>query len=111
MTPEDGARGSRAAESIPQTAHPADKNPFRRGHRLHREARVLDQGHVLEARLRLDCGKGHRLRQRLDGLHVNRDEDTLLVGWIAIGFADDLYDTHHLLLIAGVIEEGKLAGL
>src|SRR5579863_9860879 len=91
-------------------AHLADELPFRVGHRLHRQARVFGERHVLELRLGLDRGERHRLRQRLERRRLHRDPRFALGrGRIGKELFDDLADADHLLLVAGVIEEKLLA--
>src|SRR5262249_26535829 len=67
-----------AGGSILHASHAADYFPLLRRDRLHGEAGIFDQRHVLEARVGLDRGQRHRLRKRLHRLHVERLEDALL---------------------------------
>src|SRR2546430_15886134 len=83
--------------------------PLLRGYRLHGEARIFRERHLLEAPLGLDRRQRHRLRKRLHRLDVDREKHALLVGGIVIALADHLDDAHDLLLLAGVIEQGVLA--
>src|SRR5580704_2729917 len=92
-------------------AQPAHDLPLLRRHRLHRQARLLGEHHVLEPFVRLHARERHRLFQRLARLDVDRHEHALLVGRIRIGLADHLDDADDLLLVAGVIEEREVAFL
>src|SRR5437764_32954 len=70
---------------------------------------MFRQRHLLEPCVRLDRRQGHRLRKRFHRLDVDGNKNALVVGRIAIAFADDLDDADDLLLLAGVIEERVLA--
>src|SRR5215211_1641108 len=105
-------RRGRIMRGTPSPLHPAhgaDDAPFVCRHRLHREARLVDQHHVLQPRLGANGGKRHRAGNRLDRFHVDAHELALRIGRIAIGLADHLDDPDDPFLVAGVIEEGALA--
>src|SRR5262245_29063678 len=91
-----------------ETAHDL---PFLRGYRLHGEARIFRERHLLEAPLGLDRRQRHRFRKRLHCLDVDREKHAFLVCGIVIALADDLGDADDLLLLAGVIEQRVLAFL
>src|SRR5207249_9672709 len=95
--------------SLLRAAQAADDLPFLRRHRLHRQARMLRERHALEPRVGLDLRQRDRFRKRLHRLDVDRDKDALLIGRIAVAFADHLDDADDLLLLAGVVEECVLA--
>src|SRR5580704_7617431 len=92
------------------SAHLADELPFVSGDRLHRQAALFHQHHVLELRLGLDGGERHRLRQCLDRAGGHGDPGLVFFsGRIGKGLAEDFADADDLLLVAGVIEEKFLA--
>ena len=73
LIPGGSARSGSAFRSL-KPAHLADELPFLVRHRLHREAGIVDEDHVLEPRLLLDVFQGHGLRQRFDRLDVDHAE-------------------------------------
>ena len=85
--------------------------PFLRRHRLHREARLFGEHHVLEPLVGLYRSERHRLFERLDRFDVDRLERALFVRRIGISLADHLDDADDLLLVAGMIEECEVAFL
>src|SRR5258708_9095679 len=94
---------------ILHAAEAAHDLPFLRGYRLHGEARIFRERHLLEPWFGLDRRQRHRLRKRLHRLDVDREKHALLVGGIVVALADHLDDADDLLLLAGVIEQGVLA--
>src|ERR1700688_2444233 len=91
-------------------AHLANELPLIGRHRLHRQAGVVDQHHLLQARRGPGFHQRDRLLERLDRLDV--DDDPGFAGFggrIGIMLADHLGDADDLLAFAGVIEESALA--
>src|SRR5262249_10854188 len=94
---------------ILHAAEAAHDLPLLRGDRLHGEARIFRERHLLEARLGLDRRQRHRFRKPLHRLDGDREKHALLGGGIVIAFAHPLADADDLLLLAGVIEERVFA--
>src|SRR5258708_22746937 len=75
---------------ILHAAEAAHDLPFLRGYRLHGEARIFRERHLLEPWFCLDRRPRHRLPQRLHRPVVDRDKPPLLIAGILVSLSSSL---------------------